>query len=77
MLLDFYEERINWIEPGRDNPRDNVDDSSDVAVRPSREVEPADSQHGHGANIQGKTDVIFIKLHICKSLTLCCIFKAL
>ena len=42
MLLDFYEERLNWLEPGRE-------ESNDVAVR------PADSQHGHDANAQGKT----------------------
>jgi hypothetical protein len=56
-LLDFYEERINWLEPGREA-------SNDVSERLSREVQPADSQHGlgHGANTQGKTYVIFIKL---------------
>ena len=49
VLLDFYEERLNWLEPGRE-------ESNDVSVR------PADSQHGHDANTQGKTYVIFIKL---------------
>jgi len=47
VLLDFYEERINWLEPGRE-------ESNDVSERLSREVQPADSQHGlgHGANTQ-------------------------